>query len=112
MVGPQDREARRCSQCDERLGSWAGQAIARLGILVPGQISLTLVLGAAMGLVYSVIGAAVVVEKAKESVRFQQGVLGLGIGTMELVPFWKIDLRARWKIENENNNVLKTKASS
>jgi hypothetical protein len=37
-----------------------------------------------------VIGAAVVVEKAKQSVRFQQGVLGLGIGTMELVPFWKI----------------------
>jgi len=44
----------------------------------------------AMGLVYSVIGAAVVIEKKKQSVRFQQGVLGLGIGTMELVPFWKI----------------------
>jgi hypothetical protein len=45
----------------------------------------------AMGLVYSVIGASVVVEKAKQSIRFQQGVLGLGIGTMELIPFWKID---------------------
>lgn len=57
-------------------------------ILLPG---LLLAPFSAMGLVYSVIGAAVVVEKAKESVRFQQGVLGLGIGTMELVPFWKID---------------------
>jgi hypothetical protein len=45
----------------------------------------------AMGFVYSLIGAAVVVEKAKQSVRFQQGVLGLGLGTFELVPFWKID---------------------
>jgi hypothetical protein len=45
----------------------------------------------AMGFVYSLIGAAVVVEKAKQSVRFQQGVMGLGLGTFELVPFWKID---------------------
>lgn len=56
-------------------------------ILLPG---LLLAPFSAMGLVYSVIGAAVVVEKEKQSVRFQQGVLGLGIGTMELVPFWKI----------------------
>ncbi len=45
----------------------------------------------AMGLLYSVIGASVVIEKKKQSVRFQQGVLGLGIGTVELVPFWKVD---------------------
>jgi hypothetical protein len=45
----------------------------------------------AMGFVYSLIGAAVVVEKGKQSVRFQQGVMGLGIGTYELVPFWKVD---------------------
>lgn len=45
----------------------------------------------AMGFVYSLVGAAVVVEKDKQSVRFQQGLLGLGIGTVELVPFWKID---------------------
>ena len=44
----------------------------------------------AMGFVYSFIGAAVVVETSKQSVRFQQGVMGLGIGTYELVPFWKI----------------------
>jgi hypothetical protein len=57
-------------------------------ILLPG---LFLAPFSAMGLVYSVIGASVVVEKKKQSVRFQQGVLGLGIGTMELVPFWKIE---------------------
>jgi hypothetical protein len=57
-------------------------------ILLPGLI---LAPFSAMGLVYSVIGASVVVERKKQSVRFQQGVLGLGIGTMELVPFWKIE---------------------
>ena len=57
-------------------------------ILIPG---LVLAPFSGMGLVYSVIGASVVVEKKKQSVRFQQGVLGLGIGTMELVPFWKIE---------------------
>jgi hypothetical protein len=45
----------------------------------------------AMGVIYSIIGAAVVVERMKQSVRFQQGVLGLGLGTYELVPFWKIE---------------------
>jgi hypothetical protein len=57
-------------------------------ILLPG---LFLAPFSAMGLVYSVIGASVVVEKKKQSIRFQQGVLGLGIGTMELVPFWKVE---------------------
>jgi hypothetical protein len=44
-----------------------------------------------MGFLYSLIGAAVVIETAKKSVRFHQGVLGLGLGTVELVPFWKVD---------------------
>lgn len=57
-------------------------------MLVPGLILAPL---SAMGLVYSIVGAAMVVEKKKQSVRFQQGVLGLGLGTFELVPFWKID---------------------
>jgi hypothetical protein len=57
-------------------------------ILLPGLI---LAPFSAMGLLYSIIGASMVIETKKQSVRFQQGVLGLGIGTMELVPFWKID---------------------
>lgn len=46
---------------------------------------------AGMGLVYSLFGSHVVFDKAKQSGRFQQGLLGLGLGTVELVPFWKID---------------------
>ncbi|MDO8615224.1 MAG: hypothetical protein Q7T33_05745 [Dehalococcoidia bacterium] len=57
-------------------------------MLIPGVI---LAPFSAMGFLYSVIGAAVVIERQKQSVRFQQGVLGLGLGTVELVPFWKVD---------------------
>lgn len=56
-------------------------------MLIPGLILAPL---SAMGLVYSLVGAQVVIDAAKQSARIQQGVLGLGLGTMELVPFWKI----------------------
>ncbi len=69
-------------------------ALVLLAMLVPGIIIAPF---SAMGLVYSLVGAAVVIETAKQSVRFQQGVLGLGIGTAELVPFWKID---RFELED------------
>ena len=46
---------------------------------------------AALGLLYNLIGSAVVLERAKQSIRWQQGLLGLGLGTSELVPFWRID---------------------
>jgi len=45
----------------------------------------------AMGLVYGAIGANVLIDRAKGSATWQQGLLGLGVGTTELVPFWKID---------------------
>ncbi len=63
-------------------------AVALAAMLVPG-----LILGplSGMGLVYSLVGAHVVIDARKQSVAFQQGVLGLGIGTVELVPFWKIE---------------------
>ena len=63
-------------------------AVALAAMLIPG-----LILGplSGMGFVYSLIGAHVVVDARKQSVAFQQGVLGLGIGTVELVPFWKIE---------------------
>jgi hypothetical protein len=57
-------------------------------MLIPGVIVAPF---SAMGLVYSLIGASVVIEAHKQSARFQQGVLGLGLGTVELVPFWKIE---------------------
>ncbi len=61
---------------------------ALAAMLIPGIIIAPL---SAMGLLYSLIGAHVVIEAAKQSVRFQQGVLGLGLGTVELVPFWKVE---------------------
>jgi hypothetical protein len=44
-----------------------------------------------MGLVYSIGGAHMVIERAKQSAVLQQGFLGMGVGTQELIPFWKID---------------------
>ena len=57
-------------------------------ILIPGIIICPL---SAMGLVYSLFGTDVIIDAGKQSARFQQGLLGLGLGTSELVPFWKID---------------------
>lgn len=57
-------------------------------MLIPG---LLLAPFSAMALLYSLIGAAVVIERKKQSIRFQQGVMGLGLGTVELAPFWKVD---------------------
>ena len=44
-----------------------------------------------LGLVYSIAGAHVVIDRAKQSAVLQQGYLGMGVGTQELTPFWKID---------------------
>jgi hypothetical protein len=46
---------------------------------------------AGIGFVYTIAGANVVFEKKKQSGVWQQGFLGMGVGTIELVPFWKID---------------------
>ena len=63
-------------------------AAALAAMLVPG-----LILGpfSAMALVHSLFGAHVIIDAKKQSATFQQGVLGLGLGTVELAPFWKID---------------------
>ena len=44
-----------------------------------------------MGLVSALVGADVVIDAKKGSATWQQGYLGMGIGTKELVPFAKID---------------------
>ena len=44
-----------------------------------------------MSLIASVVGADVIVDARKGSATWQQGYLGMGIGTKELVPFEKID---------------------
>jgi hypothetical protein len=44
-----------------------------------------------MGFVYSIYGANVVVNRQKQTAIWQQGLLGMGVGTEELVPFAKIE---------------------
>jgi ABC-type transport system involved in cytochrome bd biosynthesis fused ATPase/permease subunit len=44
-----------------------------------------------MSLVSSIAGADVIVDRKKGSATWQQGYLGMGIGTKELVPFANID---------------------
>ncbi len=56
-------------------------------LLVVTVISLPL---AGIGFVYTVAGTDVVFEREKQSGLWQQGFLGMGVGTTELVPFWKI----------------------
>lgn len=45
---------------------------------------------AGMSLVYTISGVQMIVDRGKQSMVFQQGVLGLGVGTAEVAPFWKI----------------------
>lgn len=59
-----------------------------IGMLV---VLLFLVPVSVMGFVSSVVGADVIVDRKKNSATWQQGYLGMGIGTKELVPFEKID---------------------
>lgn len=62
-------------------------ALALAAMLVPG-----LILGpfSAMALIHSLLGAKVVIDGRKQSVTFQQGVLGLGLATAESVSFSNI----------------------
>ena len=64
-----------------------------------------------MGIVSSLIGSDVVIDKRKGSITWQQGYLGLGLGTRELVPFPKVekieitiegDKPERWREEADN----------
>ena len=45
---------------------------------------------AVMGLAYNVMGLAFLMERKKGTCRWQQGFLGLGLGTRELAPFPRI----------------------
>jgi hypothetical protein len=45
----------------------------------------------AMGFVYSIYGANVVIDGRRQTAVWQQGLLGMGVGTRELVPFSKIE---------------------
>ncbi len=69
---------------------WGGALSLGLRLLLTvGAVVLVPLSG--VGLVYSIAGAHIVIDRAKQSVVLQQGYLGMGVGTQELVPFWKID---------------------
>jgi hypothetical protein len=64
-----------------------------------------------MSFVAAVVGADVIIDKSKGSATWQQGYLGMGIGTKELVPFRKIahlevtiegDQPDRWRGEEDD----------
>ena len=69
---------------------WGGSLSVGVRLLLTlGAVVLVPVSG--LGLVYSIAGANIVIERAKQSLVVQQGYLGMGVGTQELVPFWKIE---------------------
>jgi hypothetical protein len=80
------------------LGLAAFPVIFFLGDSLSIPVRLLLTLGAivlvpvsGLGIVYSVAGAHLVIDATKQSAVLQQGYLGMGVGTQELVPFWKFD---------------------
>ncbi|MPZ23434.1 MAG: hypothetical protein GEU28_07785 [Dehalococcoidia bacterium] len=73
------------------LGIWFGRNDAPTWLLVLLLLGALFALPfAGMSLVYTIVGANIVIDRAKKSIVFQQGVLGLGVGTREVVPFWKM----------------------
>ena len=88
------------------LGILAFIAVVLLIETIPFALALLLMGGAivlvpfsGMGFVYSVYGANVVIDRKKQTALWQQGLLGMGVGTEELVPFRKIE---RLEIEDVN----------
>jgi hypothetical protein len=74
------------------LAIWFGMAALPLWLLaILLIVAIVAIPFAGIGTVYALVGAHVVVDKAKQSATWQQGFLGMGVGTTELVPFWKID---------------------
>ncbi len=69
---------------------WLEQLPFVLTLLLMGA-AIVLVPFSGMGFVYSVYGANVVIDRKKQTAIWQQGLLGMGVGTEELVPFAKIE---------------------
>ena len=76
------------------LGAWIiGTYINSLPLWVLMLLLLFVIISgptAVLGLVYNVLGSAFLMERQKGTCRWQQGFLGLGLGTRELVPFPRI----------------------
>jgi hypothetical protein len=70
------------------LGPWSLSFGAKIALTLAAVVLMPL---SGMGIVYTFAGAHLVVERKKQSAVLQQGYLGMGVGTQELVPFWKFD---------------------
>ena len=57
-----------------------------------------------ISLVYALLGAQVVADRGGNNVSLKQRFLGLGIGTNELIPFWKI---RELRIEDEGREIAR-----
>lgn len=80
---------------------WVGMAWLPLWLLAILLIVAVLAIPfAGLGTIYALIGAHVVVDRQKGSATWQQGFLGMGVGTTELVPFAKI---AQWRVEESGS---------
>lgn len=76
---------------------WFGMATLPLWLLALLLIVAVIAIPfAGLGTIYALLGAHVVIDRAKGSATWQQGFLGMGVGTTELVPFAKIE---RWIVE-------------
>lgn len=74
------------------LAIWFGMSTLPLWLLaILLIITVIAVPFAGLGTIYALVGAHVVIDRAKQSATWQQGFLGMGVGTTELVPFWKIE---------------------
>jgi len=60
-------------------------------VLLLLALAISMIPLAGIGFVYAVAGANVVFDRQKQSGVWQQGFLGMGVGTTELVPFWKVE---------------------
>jgi hypothetical protein len=69
---------------------WLDRLPFALAVLLLAIALITIPL-AGIGFVYAVAGANVVFDRTKQSGVWQQGFLGMGVGTSELVPFAKVD---------------------
>ncbi|MFQ5382673.1 MAG: hypothetical protein ACE5EF_13780, partial [Dehalococcoidia bacterium] len=82
-------------------GAWIAQSAGALPFWLMVVLLIFCVLGAplaVMGLIGALFGADLVADRRKGSVTFQQGFLGMGVGTKELVPFPRI---ARFEVTIE-----------
>jgi len=71
---------------------WFGMAVLPLWLLALLLIIAVVTIPlSGLGTIYALLGAHVVIDRAKQSATWQQGFLGMGVGTTELVPFWKVE---------------------